>query len=161
MAKATDASATGDSKPTDASGIGHPIPALKSVVEILTEKKAIYAAHPGLFASELAAVDAAINREVFNAGVGKALDRLKVTAITGICNNGVWTFSRVRRVTDAATAATSKANPGARARLYNGTLYASAKALCESLGYPVKGDSAVRVLARNSIAWRDLPAKVV
>lgn len=146
--------------PTADTGIGDPIPAPKTVVETLTEKRAIYAAHPALFATELAAVDAAINQEVFNAGVGKALDRLKVTAITGICSDGVWTFSRVRRVTDAKTTTTSKATPGARARLYNGTLYASAKALCDSLGYPVKGDSAVRVLARNSIAWRDLPAKV-
>lgn len=158
--------ATGDSKPDNAPGIGNPVVAPMTAVEILTAKRAIYADHAGLFVNELAAVDAAINAEVFAGTVGEELDKLDITAITGSRTDGVWTFSRMRRVSASTTTDTDKAdNPTTtkvdrRARLHNGTIYRSAKALCVALGHPTNGDSAVRVLAKHSIAWYDLPVKV-
>lgn len=143
-----------------------PAETLMTAVETLTAKRAIYAEHPTLFANELAAIDAAINAEIFSASVGVELDKLDITAITGSKADGVWSFSRMRRVSASTTTDTDKAdNPTTtkvdrRARLYNGTVYRSAKALCVALGHPTNGDSAVRVLAKHSIAWYDLAVKV-
>lgn len=143
-----------------------PAEAPMTAVETLTAKRAIYAEHIDLFANELAAIDAAINAEVFNASVGEELDKLDITAITGSKSDGVWSFSRMRRVSASTTTDTDKAdNPTTtkvdrRARLHNGTIYRSAKALCIALGHPTNGDSAVRVLAKHNVAWYDLPVSV-
>jgi len=163
MAKATASPATQTDNPPEEEA---PAEAPMSAVATLTAKRAIYADHADLFANELAAIDAAINAEVFNASVGVELDKLDITAITGSKSDGEWSFSRMRRVSASTTTDTDKAdNPTTtkvdrRARLHNGTIYRSAKALCVALGHPTNGDSAVRVLAKHSITWYDLPVQV-